>query len=221
MGPGTEREKTTDGGLGGMGGVSGVHGGGMEGGGWFPCRRLRWARLWLAVGWAMVLFVCYMTLSKRPPQVLPPFQLQDKVLHLVGYGGMALWFGGVLRLGRGSVRAALLLTLMGILLECMQGLGGYRAYEEADMVANALGVLLGALAAWTPAGRFLLGFEALAGLAPAPESAPASAPESAPDTAPSTAREIGAPSGPAIAEGHVSRADSPDSPSEKQAGPVS
>ena len=97
--------------------------------------------LWLALGWAMVVAVVWLSLTPSPPKV--DFQESDKLGHFVGYGTLMFWFsqlyaGRAARIGYAAGFAA-----MGVALEFAQGQLGYRTYEVLDMYANALGVLLG------------------------------------------------------------------------------
>jgi VanZ family protein len=105
-------------------------------------------RLWQLVGWLLVATVVTATLVPEPPEVgfMPA---SDKVLHLLAYGGLALWFRQAFA---SRLRWVVFLIMLGILLEFIQGWSGYRSFEYADMLANALGVGCGLLLAATPLG---------------------------------------------------------------------
>jgi VanZ family protein len=96
--------------------------------------------LWLAVGWAMVATVAWLSLTPSPPGL--DFEQGDKLGHFLGYGVLMFWFS---QLYRKSARVlyGLGFVAMGIGLEFVQGRLGYRNYEVFDMYANSLGVLLG------------------------------------------------------------------------------
>ncbi len=106
-------------------------------------------RLWLAVGWAMVALVIYLSLTPVPPE--PDIDLGDKLSHLIAYAGLMAWFGRVC-VPRAPV--ALWLLALGLTLEVLQGLSGYRYAEALDMLANTGGIAVGWLAAslWTRIG---------------------------------------------------------------------
>jgi hypothetical protein len=106
--------------------------------------RLRWSAWWRAGGYALVALVVWLSLAPRPPELA--MDHGDKVQHLLAYGGLMLWFGQ-LYAGRARRVAALALVALGIALEALQGLTGYRSVDAFDMGANAAGVLLGAAAA--------------------------------------------------------------------------
>ena len=109
-------------------------------------------RLWLALGFVLVVFV---TLASLVPGIAkPPVHGFDKVEHAGAYLLLMLWFAG-LQPRRAWLRVALALLAMGILLELAQGaMHVHRTADARDVVANATGIALGAmlaafgLAAW-------------------------------------------------------------------------
>ncbi len=98
-------------------------------------------RLWRALGWLLVLAVVYLSLTPSPPS--PDIAQGDKFGHLLAYGGLMAWW---LQIRRTPERLALLLILMGLALEILQSLSGYREGDLFDMAANTLGIGLGWLA---------------------------------------------------------------------------
>ena len=101
---------------------------------------LRGRVLWLALGWAMVAAVVWGSLTPAPPQAG-----NDKIGHFAAYGVLMFWFAQ-LYLSRLACAAGFI--ALGIALEFAQGWLGYRSFELYDMVADALGVLLGWAGAW-------------------------------------------------------------------------
>jgi VanZ family protein len=99
---------------------------------------------WLALGWLWVAAILWLSLTPVPPQPFT-FSFSDKVEHMLAYLFLMGWFAVVCR---GSTRrlVAVLLVSMGIGVEILQGLSGYRYFEWADMAANTTGVLLAWLA---------------------------------------------------------------------------
>jgi VanZ family protein len=107
--------------------------------------RLRFQRLWLAIGWALVLFVVYLSLAPHPISI--PGAHGDKVGHVTAYATLMLWFAQLYpRLERRRVLAGAFIAL-GIGLEFAQLLTDTRTFEIADMLADGAGVALGWLAA--------------------------------------------------------------------------
>ena len=102
---------------------------------------LKHARLWLALGWAMVLVAVVVCLV--PGHDLPDTGLSDKTEHFVCYATLMSWFAGIYPRSRYVVIAALLLA-MGIGIEFAQGamhLG--RMADVRDVVANSIGIVIG------------------------------------------------------------------------------
>lgn len=95
-------------------------------------------RILLAVAAAVIAWT-----SLLPPDDLPSTAMvSDKVLHLLGYailGSLAVLSG--LRWGVALVAA----TAFGLVLEVAQGVLGYRSFEGADLLADAVGALAGSL----------------------------------------------------------------------------
>jgi VanZ family protein len=98
-------------------------------------------RLYVAIGWALVAAILWLSLTPAPPKV--DIDHADKVGHLLAYGGLMFWF--CLLYTRTKIRAAYALGFiaLGIAIEFLQGWSGYRSFEVADMVADGLGVVLG------------------------------------------------------------------------------
>lgn len=118
---------------------------------------LKYKLLWLFIGYLMVVFVIYSSLSTS--EAVLEISLSDKLMHVLGYFGLMGWFMQIYRGRRaGFVLAAVFIT-MGISLEFLQDLGGVRYFEIADMLANTLGVLLGWALSYTPVARILVWLE--------------------------------------------------------------
>lgn len=121
----------------------------------YPPAQLTRPWLWQIIGWLGVLAVVILTLLPNPPS--PPGYLKwDKGQHIIAYVMLMWWFCQAFA---ATKRWAVFLVLLGIGLECLQGLGQYRMFESGDMVANAFGVACGALLASTSLGRTLLWIE--------------------------------------------------------------
>jgi VanZ family protein len=105
--------------------------------------------LWLGLWWLAVLVVIVFSLTPPPPIELP--RNGDKVEHLLAYAVLAAAATQVFRPGWPLLVAGAGLVLMGIALEFAQGaLTVTRMADPADALANALGVGLGLLIAFTP-----------------------------------------------------------------------
>lgn len=103
-------------------------------------RVLRFKFLWLTIGYLMVVFVIYSSLSTS--EVVLDISLSDKLMHVLGYFGLMGWFMQIYRGKRVGFLLAAIFIVMGISLEFLQELGGVRYFEVADMFANTLGVMI-------------------------------------------------------------------------------
>ena len=107
----------------------------------------RFRRIWLLLGWGMVAAVVVLSLI---PVEVDLGGDRDKLAHFLAYGSLSLWFGMIFS-GRGrQLGIAVAFAALGATLEFLQGLTGYRSFEIADMVANAIGAVLGWGLAQTP-----------------------------------------------------------------------
>ena len=121
-------------------------------------RQLRFLILWLTVGWLFVGGIIFFSLIPSPPETLS-FHGGDKLIHLTIYAVMMLWFGFIYLPGRKYMIHGLTFISLGILLEVIQGILGYRSFEYLDMLSNAIGVLIGWVLSRTPLSSFLYNVE--------------------------------------------------------------
>ena len=101
--------------------------------------------LWLALGWALVATIVWLSLTPSPPRV--DFEQGDKAGHLAAYGTLMFWFSQLYVERTARIGYAAGFVAMGVTLEFIQGALGYRSYEVFDMLANMLGVIAGWAAA--------------------------------------------------------------------------
>lgn len=116
--------------------------------------RLRFPNLWLTVGFLMIMLVIAVSLMPHPPH-MGQFGGNDKLGHFSAYVTMMFWFGQIYTRNRVRWAMALAFVMLGISLEYLQRLGGYRTFEIADMEANAAGVCCALLLAQTRLSRSL------------------------------------------------------------------
>lgn len=113
---------------------------------------------WLALGWVWVAIVFYLSLMPHPPQPLS-FDGVDKLEHAAAYIGLMLWFCQVFVQKQSRMYLMAAFVVMGVGIEILQGLSGYRYFEYADMLANTTGVLVGFGLAHTQMGCILMKLE--------------------------------------------------------------
>jgi len=97
---------------------------------------LRYPKLWLVAGWLFVIVVIGGSLM---PGNLLPATSSDKLMHAGSYFLLMIWFGGLYRRAFHPLIGIVLLVL-GVGLDLLQGLTATRSLDPRDMVANALGI---------------------------------------------------------------------------------
>jgi VanZ family protein len=100
----------------------------------------------LALGWLLIAAVIWLSLTPSPPKLEVAYG--DKLGHFAAYGALMVWFCQFYGGRRARLVCAVGFIGMGIGLEFIQRMTGYRDFEWLDMVADAVGVLLG----WAAAG---------------------------------------------------------------------
>ncbi len=119
---------------------------------------LRFRRSWLALGVLMVLVITVVCLL--PPKDLPKIDVWDKAEHAIAFGSVAFWFGSIMT-RRNLLWVGLAVVAFGGCIELAQGaLGDGRDAEWGDVVADAVGAVLGIALVLTPLGRCVRWFEA-------------------------------------------------------------
>jgi VanZ family protein len=120
---------------------------------------LKLSFLWLGLGGVMVALVVYLSLTSSPVDTGLSFPYQDKVFHAFAYFALMAWFAQIYhgRFQRNLI--AVMLVIMGVMLEYLQSFDPNRFYEYADMFANSTGVVLGLLVTLTGVKNCLIRFE--------------------------------------------------------------
>ena len=114
---------------------------------------LRYRRLWNVLGVGFVLLVIYLSLV-RPPRELDLPQAFDYG-HIFAYFWLMIWFAQIHRTRARRWLFAAAFAALGIVLEFIQGMTGYRQFDYVDMLRNCVGVGLGIAAARTSAQNVL------------------------------------------------------------------
>ena len=121
--------------------------------------KLAYRRTWIALGMVIIAAIWILSLIPNPPQI--GVEGEDKAGHFVAYGILMLWWSQILIRSNDRLIIAAAFVTMGIVIEFVQGWTGWRTFEVADMVADAIGVALGWSIACTPAGSILARFESV------------------------------------------------------------
>jgi VanZ family protein len=117
---------------------------------------LRYFKLWLAIGYALMAFIIYMSLTSEPVEIELGFPYQDKFFHALAYFSLMGWFAQIFHVQSQRVAFAIAFVMMGVILEYMQSFDPARYYETEDMVANILGVAVAVFLARRTVFRDLL-----------------------------------------------------------------
>jgi len=119
--------------------------------------KLKYKKLWLSIGYLMIIFVIYSSLTPSPVEM--NIEGSDKLMHMIGYFGLLGWFVQIYQQKKVQLILAAVFICMGVALEFLQELGGVRYFELSDMLANTTGVLIAWLLVFTPFPKLLLWFE--------------------------------------------------------------
>ncbi|MDR7132099.1 hypothetical protein J2X69_004466 [Algoriphagus sp. 4150] len=109
-------------------------------------------RLGLAIVWLLAISVAMLTPGGNFPE--PSFNSEDKLIHLICFGGLSfLWCGvGVKRADVKGLQGRVLINYLifglaaGIVLESAQLFIPFRSFDYMDMIVNGIGGALGLLA---------------------------------------------------------------------------
>ena len=114
---------------------------------------LRYAWRWQLAGFLLLIFVMIAAMVPEMPfeNLVLQFKISDKVLHIVAFTILAVWFSGQYE-KRSYWRIAMGLIAFGILIELIQGTVSYRRSEWLDLVGDASGIVIGLLIAFLGIG---------------------------------------------------------------------
>ncbi len=91
--------------------------------------------------WLLLFLGCYLSLSPAPPQIMQV--LSDKLLHAAGYLTLYISCSLAYFVPAHSIRNLLLLLVFSSLIEIAQQYIPNRSFSYFDILANAVGLLLG------------------------------------------------------------------------------
>jgi VanZ family protein len=98
-------------------------------------------RILLAIGWALIAFIVYGSLTPGLPSLVTSFS--DKLQHFLGYFLLMIWFAGLYP-RRQHWLLALGFFVLGMVLELGQSaLTTTRQMDASDVLANTAGIAAG------------------------------------------------------------------------------
>lgn len=103
-------------------------------------KHLHYANFWYLLGLAYLVVLTYCSLS--PDAAIKDSQIPylDKYFHFTAYFLLSF---PLIQLGAHFLSGFLMASLYGVLIEFLQLMGGVREFQYSDMLANALGALVG------------------------------------------------------------------------------
>ena len=114
---------------------------------------LRYAWRWQVAGFLLLILVMIAAMVPKLPfdDLAMHFKITDKVMHIVAFTFLAVWFSGQYE-KRSYWRIAMGLIAFGVLIELIQGTVSYRRSEWLDLVGNASGIVIGLIIAFIGIG---------------------------------------------------------------------
>ena len=103
----------------------------------------------------LVALIVILSLWPKPPELIG-FEQSDKLMHLIAYSVLMLWFANIYPQSSTRLRLSIGFFAMGVSLEFFQGMTEYRRFSYADMLANGVGILLALYLAKTRLATCLL-----------------------------------------------------------------
>ena len=97
------------------------------------CAKLRWFRMWLALGICLIAAVFYFSLTP----IAIPAEHFDKLFHALTYALMMGWFVQLYNGRRSHLLLAIGFMSMGVSIEILQGFHPMRYFDVLDTLAKA------------------------------------------------------------------------------------
>ena len=116
---------------------------------------LKLQKLWLAIGTILIVFIVVLGVIPVPEDKMPIFPYADKILHIIGYLLLMLWFTNIFSNLQIRIKLAVGFVLLGSLIELVQYFLPYRSFEASDLVANSLGIAFGLLLGFSSLNQIL------------------------------------------------------------------
>jgi len=105
----------------------------------------RYRKQWLGIGYAMVAFVVFLSVTSEPPEIDLGIDFADKLFHALAYWGLMFWFAQIYHFKQHRLICASAFVALGITMEGIQSFDPKRYAEFNDIVANTVGVAIAIL----------------------------------------------------------------------------
>lgn len=105
---------------------------------------LRYSWRWQIAGIVLLVLVMLAAVVPKLPfhELASQFQISDKVMHIVAFTFLAVWFSGQYE-KQSYWKIASGLLVFGIFIELIQGTISYRSSEWMDLLGDAVGIAAG------------------------------------------------------------------------------
>jgi len=110
---------------------------------------MHYKKTWIFLGIIYIAIIFLASLSKVP-EVDLPISFVDKLVHIMMYFILVAWF---IQIYEQSLKQFIILIaamFMGLLIEFLQEMTGYRSFDYMDGIANSVGAICAFLLAKTP-----------------------------------------------------------------------
>ena len=97
---------------------------------------LRYRKLWLIIGYALIALVVYLSLTSSPVEIDTDLPYQDKLFHALAYFLLTFWFMQIYHIKHHVFWWVIFFLSLGLMLEYLQGFDPERYSEVGDMIAN-------------------------------------------------------------------------------------
>jgi len=101
---------------------------------------LRFKTLWLSIGISLIITVIALSLMAPPIDMMDALP-NDKFGHFIAYFALMGWFAQIYHTNKQRWLYLIGFLILGLSLEILQGLGGFRHADWVDMLANSAGIV--------------------------------------------------------------------------------
>jgi glycopeptide antibiotics resistance protein len=101
---------------------------------------LRYKTLWLSIGISLIITVVLLSLMAPPTDMMDVLP-NDKFGHFIAYFALMGWFAQIYHTNKQRWLYLIGFLILGLSLEILQGLGGFRHADLFDMLANSAGII--------------------------------------------------------------------------------
>lgn len=102
--------------------------------------KLKLSLIWWPFAFFLLFAVIFLSFYKISMEA--GFSLSDKLMHIIAYFSLMLFFSQLFQSAKAHLILAVLFTILGGLIEIGQGFTGYREASVLDLFANMIGIFI-------------------------------------------------------------------------------